>query len=242
MRVVRSEPRIKHALPGRLRLHVPQLTNREAQQIEGCLRRAAGVRGVWASPLTSSVLILFDPHVTGADQLLGLVRGEQPAAVGESRPPRHWLTPTLRHALETLAMLEKAQEPARLLLEGATHLPRLAAAPPAKPATPLEASLRAAVAALGVGLAGVQRLLGKSRLLAPVRGVATTAGFLALLGYFPFFRRGLRRILGPRRAELVLVAADLVSSALGGGLLGLGISVLEVITHLNPGERTAQVA
>jgi hypothetical protein len=67
-------PRIKHAIPGRLRVHLPQLTAASVPHFETALRRVAGVRSVRASALTGNVLIHFDPQQIRQDQLLSLLR------------------------------------------------------------------------------------------------------------------------------------------------------------------------
>lgn len=241
MRVISSAPHIKHALPGRLRLHVPQLSDAGARHLEIALRQRPGVQRVRVNVLTASVLIHYDPQITSADELLRASQVEERPRVRPTGRERRWLTPTLRRGLTMLAMMENAQAPTRLLLDSAMRLPALAEPRP-EPRAPLEAVLGAAAAAVGVGLARLQQLLGKSRVLVPHRGLATAAGCLALLGHVPAFRRGLQRLLGARRADLLLLVADLVSSALGGGLLGLGINLLEVVTHLPAARPAARLA
>jgi calcium-translocating P-type ATPase len=84
-----EEPRLVHALPGRMRAHVPAWTGRGQRAIEARLRQAPGVRSVQANPLTSNVLIGFDATVTDAQTLLGVVRTLEadPVGAGADEPP-----------------------------------------------------------------------------------------------------------------------------------------------------------
>ncbi len=67
--------RIVHAIPGRIRLKVAQLRHNPplARGIQERLGAVRGIQGVEATPLTGSVLVLFDPQaVTAPDSLLTL--------------------------------------------------------------------------------------------------------------------------------------------------------------------------
>jgi hypothetical protein len=55
-------PRIVHALPGRVRIHLPGWEGRSQHALETALRRMRGVSDVRSSPLTRNVLIRFDPE------------------------------------------------------------------------------------------------------------------------------------------------------------------------------------
>ena len=50
-----------HALPGRIRVRLPGWSGRGHQRIEEQLRRLPGVVSARANPLTSTVLVRFDP-------------------------------------------------------------------------------------------------------------------------------------------------------------------------------------
>jgi len=71
---VAAEPTLLHALPGRVRVHVPDLADGAPWRLEGRLRRLPGVRGAQANPLTGNVLVRFDPALTDKEQVLAAVR------------------------------------------------------------------------------------------------------------------------------------------------------------------------
>ncbi len=66
--------RILHAVPGRVRIHLPGWSKGDRGEIESRFREVAGVRHVRADALTGNVLIRFDPAVTSATILLALAR------------------------------------------------------------------------------------------------------------------------------------------------------------------------
>jgi hypothetical protein len=78
-------PRVRHALRGRLRVHVPNLIGSDRHAVERRLGRLTGVRSVRANPLTDSVLIHFDPATTDEGALLAHLRA-LPAAESEPAP------------------------------------------------------------------------------------------------------------------------------------------------------------
>lgn len=53
-------PRLIHSLPGRVRVHLPGLSGHQPD-IEALLRQVPGVHSARANPLTSTVLIRFNP-------------------------------------------------------------------------------------------------------------------------------------------------------------------------------------
>ena len=59
-----------HAIPGRLRVHLPAWSGQGKRQVETHLRLAQGVRSVQANALTGNVLIHYDPAVTNEQALL----------------------------------------------------------------------------------------------------------------------------------------------------------------------------
>src|SRR5947209_9375984 len=67
---VREEPRLLHALPGRIRVHLPEWQGDGQRNIERGLHALPGVRSVQITPLTGNVLIRFDPGSTNAQALL----------------------------------------------------------------------------------------------------------------------------------------------------------------------------
>ncbi len=81
---VAAEPTLLHALPGRVRVHVPDLTDAAPWRLEGRLRRLPGVRGAQANPLTGNVLVRFDPALTDKERVLAAGDRAKP---GEARLP-----------------------------------------------------------------------------------------------------------------------------------------------------------
>ena len=75
---VAEEPRIVHALPGRVRVHLPGWEGRGQRGLEASLRRIRGVSDVRSSPLTRNVLVRFDPEVTDDETILTAVQTLEP--------------------------------------------------------------------------------------------------------------------------------------------------------------------
>jgi hypothetical protein len=73
-RDVPGEPLVLHALPGRLRVHLPGWPAGHGPCLERRLHRVRGVTHAEANPLTGNVLVLYDPRLTDPDALLRLVR------------------------------------------------------------------------------------------------------------------------------------------------------------------------
>src|ERR671939_469283 len=84
-RTVVEQPRIIHALPGRLRVHVPACLRHSPRSVEDRLRRVAGVLRVHDSPLTGNVLIHFDPAQTTVPHLLAVLTTPEPARTEAAR-------------------------------------------------------------------------------------------------------------------------------------------------------------
>ncbi len=72
--VAAEEPRILHAIPGRIRLHVPGWLEQGRHDRETQLRQMPGVYGVRANTLTGNMLILFDPAITNEQAILEAIR------------------------------------------------------------------------------------------------------------------------------------------------------------------------
>ncbi len=82
----RASAEVLHALPGRLRIHLPGWTGRGQRHIEKQLRQLAGVRRVEANPVTRNVLVGFDTRSTDADTILGELARAQRDTAGEVAP------------------------------------------------------------------------------------------------------------------------------------------------------------
>jgi len=61
-----------HHVPGRLRVKSPWVKGDStvAQEVEGLLRRKAGVRSAAVNTVTGSVLVNYDPSIIGSQDLL----------------------------------------------------------------------------------------------------------------------------------------------------------------------------
>lgn len=85
---VSREPRLIHALPGRVRVHLSGWTPREHQGLSLRLRQAPGVRDVRANALTGNTLVLFDPGATDAHAIVMVMRAQwlrAPRVQGDGR-------------------------------------------------------------------------------------------------------------------------------------------------------------
>jgi calcium-translocating P-type ATPase len=65
-----AAPYLLHAIPGRIRVHLPAWSGGGRLQVEQHIRHLPGVRRVEANPLTGNILIGFDPSGTDAKSLL----------------------------------------------------------------------------------------------------------------------------------------------------------------------------
>ncbi|MFT4040874.1 MAG: cation-transporting P-type ATPase, partial [Thermomicrobiales bacterium] len=69
---------ILHALPGRVRVSLPNWSGQGRRDIEDRLAAEPGVRRVRANPVTGNVLIQFDPRARRQEQILAAVRALAP--------------------------------------------------------------------------------------------------------------------------------------------------------------------
>src|SRR5262249_39028277 len=87
------EPRVLHAVAGRVRVHVPGWSGKGKLHLEMELGQIQGVHRIHANPITGNILILFDPTslneqaILHTVQTLNLARiNDQPIESGEGRP------------------------------------------------------------------------------------------------------------------------------------------------------------
>jgi copper chaperone CopZ len=73
-----EEPRLLHALPGRMRMQKAGWPREGHCAVEARLRQVPGVHGVQANPLTGNVLIHFDPTATDEQILRAVVQTLKP--------------------------------------------------------------------------------------------------------------------------------------------------------------------
>ncbi len=219
-----EEPRLVHALPGRVRVHLPGWAGQGRRSLERRLREAPGVRGAEANPLTGTVLIHFDPAATDERTLLTLARplpAELTAAPGAEPPPPPALTErhgATRRARVAVRGLDRDPHLARRVVE---HLERRAGVVRAS-ASPLTGRVlvefrerEVALADLLAAMSGLElaALPGEARPAHPldreplVRNAARVGGAALGLGVL-----GARRLSG-RSGPPVAGAGPLVSAA-----------------------------
>jgi copper chaperone CopZ len=84
-----ATPRVVHALPGRLRVHVPEWARAAPGRLERQLSSLPGVERALASPDTGNVLIRFDPAVLDRERILAAIAELGPPATREDAGQRH---------------------------------------------------------------------------------------------------------------------------------------------------------
>jgi hypothetical protein len=111
---IAEELHVLHAVPGRLRVRLPDAKESRHREIEEGIRRVPGVTGARANALTSNILIHFDTRVLDQEGVLvalDAVRREAPGA-RESLPPairsrlgvtRPGLVPSVNRAVSAAA-------------------------------------------------------------------------------------------------------------------------------------------
>jgi cation-transporting ATPase I len=83
-------PRVVHALPGRLRLHLPGWAGEDRDALEARVCSLEGVRSARADPRTGRILVRFDPSALDSDaivQALGPRAGPGPVTASGRRGP-----------------------------------------------------------------------------------------------------------------------------------------------------------
>src|ERR687896_755370 len=83
-RAVGHSSQIVHALPGRVRLHLPGWSRTDPAELERLLRSIPGVGDVAASPITRNILVHYDPKLTGPAAFQSALRSF--SSLGERRP------------------------------------------------------------------------------------------------------------------------------------------------------------
>lgn len=67
---VAEDPRVLHAIPGRVRMHISEWSGAGKRELETKLRRVEGVRSVQANAVTGNILIQYDPLITDEGNLV----------------------------------------------------------------------------------------------------------------------------------------------------------------------------
>lgn len=118
-----AEPQLVHAIPGRVRVHLPGWSGQGQRALETRLRRLQGVMSAQANSLTANVLIRFDPAILDAGSILAALRSLLSDVTGlerdESPPPHavHEREGHLGRARITVRGLDRHPEFARFIVE-----------------------------------------------------------------------------------------------------------------------------
>lgn len=131
---VAEEPRLLHALPGRMRVHLPEWGGQNQRKIESALRKLPGVQSVQANPLTGNILIAYDQAAATQHTLLDALRGLYTSAASARAHPAGEETSAEEGAapVGTLQKLHVIQEKhgqrrrARIAIKGLDRQPYLA--------------------------------------------------------------------------------------------------------------------
>ena len=116
-------PRVVHALPGRIRIHLPEWRD-EPRALEQQVCALEGVHRARADPRTRNVLVQFDPAATDRDSILEALGGRpsEPAA----RPRRRATETTVANVGHAVREVGRFGRRARIVVPGVESDPRLA--------------------------------------------------------------------------------------------------------------------
>lgn len=113
--VVAEEPRLLHALPGRIRVQAPWWSGQGQHRLEAQLRQMPGVQRVQANPLTRNILIIFDPDITNQQAIF-----EDMRTLGQA----HAATPIFAPGAAELPKAEASEPTPHVLHSRHGHLRR----------------------------------------------------------------------------------------------------------------------
>src|SRR4051812_12187891 len=85
---VTEEPRIVHAIPGRVRVRLPGWDGRGQRGLEARLRGLHGVLSARANPLTCNILVRFDPTEIDEEGIRAAAGTVEPNAASEEEIER----------------------------------------------------------------------------------------------------------------------------------------------------------
>ncbi len=98
-----EDPRIVHALPGRVRIYLPAWSGHGSEYLERRLRLVRGVCAASANPLTRNVLVRFDPALTSERHVVAALVAVVPVPPAPAEPTP--AVPSVPSADDTLASL-----------------------------------------------------------------------------------------------------------------------------------------
>src|SRR4051794_38813112 len=118
-----AAPRVVHALPGRVRVHVPAWSGDDGKALEARLVRGRGVRRVQASARTRNVLVEYDhDHLDEATVVRRLARAVRDVRAVPRRGAGAAASPPRRGVLVTHSSVRRA----RIAVPGLEHDPDIA--------------------------------------------------------------------------------------------------------------------
>jgi cation-transporting ATPase I len=245
-----EQPRIVHALPGRVRVHLPGWEGRSQHALETALRRMRGVSDVRSSPLTRNVLIRFDPEATDDESILLALRelewgGEDEEVEEEPEAPptqreRHGPAGRARIAVRGM---DRDPELARRVVERLESRPSVKAS-----ASQLTGRVRVEFDKRKVGLEEVLSMVsglelpelpGEDRPTHPLDREPLFEGTIGTVGAF----LGLGLHAGRRLLGLTQPLVDPTIPVTAAGMIGLleGFPVTRGLLHRLLGERVVRL-
>ena len=117
--VLAQEPRLVHSVPGRVRVHLPELSVQNQRDLENTLRHQPGIQSVQANPDTGNVLIRFSAGLTDGRTVLGMVSAAARRPGSASRNGH-------RNGISPVPLPASAPPPAVEEREGQTRRARIA--------------------------------------------------------------------------------------------------------------------
>lgn len=211
--------RVVHAIPGRMRVHLPGWSGQRRRGIEV---RLCGIRGVFsaqANPLTGNVLVRYAPAVTDSEAILRAA-GTRESNVLDGAGSEADLQP----------------RPLVLPLQRTSESVRIQVSDPDRHTSPahrivaclLQTFSGSLASTLGLGLLAIRRLLDLQSLSLRTNA-AMIAELVGIVERFPVVRTSLRVLLGPRLATLMSVSVGIAGLVLVGGHLDLSTNGVEAL-------------
>lgn len=84
---IAEAPAIIHAVPGRVRIHLPEWSGKGQRDLERRIEQFPGIQNVQANSFTHNILIRFDPYLTDGQSILTEVRHLDLTTLDEQEKP-----------------------------------------------------------------------------------------------------------------------------------------------------------